>query len=83
MKHANDIQEAVNLILNLMQSTIEYKGGFISKDKDFEPYGFMRLTFWDKNFKEYNATTIINAGSKNATAKQIIKAVLRDARCFI
>lgn len=82
MKRAKDIIEATNLILNLMQSTIEYKGGFISKDKDFEPYGFMRLTFWDKNFKEYNSTTIINDGSKYGTAPQIVKAINRDARCF-
>lgn len=83
MKHANDINTAANLILNLMHSTIGYNGGFIVKDRDFMPYGFMRLEFRDKDFKVYNATTIINAGTKNATAKQIAKAIMRDAKYFI
>ena len=83
MKHTNDINEATRLILNLMQSTIGYNGGFIVKDQDFEPDGFMRLEFRDKDFKMYNATTIINGRTKNSTAEQIINAIIRDARCFI
>lgn len=83
MKQTNNINEAVNMILNLMQSTIEYRGGFISKDRDFEPFGFMRITFWDKNFKEYNATTIINKKTKEETFADIMKAIRRDARTFI
>lgn len=83
MKHTNDINEATRLILNLMQSTIGYKGGFIVKDCDFAPHGFMRLEFRDKDFKVYNATTIINGYTKGETAAQIIDAILRDAKCFI
>lgn len=83
MKHTNDIKEATRLILNLMQSTIGYNGGFIVKDCDFTPYGFMRLEFRDKNFNVYNKTTIINGRTKNSTAEQIINAIIRDARCFI
>lgn len=83
MKHTNDINEAARLTLNLMQTTIGYEGGFIVKDRDFEPYGFMRLEFRDKDFKVYNATTIINKGTKEETFTDIVNAIHRDARKFI
>ena len=83
MKHTDNINEATNLILNLMQSTIGYNGGYIVKDRDFAPYGFMRLEFRDKNFKVYNSTTIVNSGSKCGTAPQITKAIMRDAKYFV
>ncbi len=83
MKHTNDINEATRFILNLMQSTIGYEGGFIVKDRDFKPYGFMRLEFRDKDFKVYNATTIINKGTKEGTFTDIASAIRRDARKFI
>ncbi len=83
MKHTNDINEAARLILNLMQSTIGYHGGFIVKDCDFMPYGFMRLEFRDKNFKMYNKTTIINKSTKEKTFADIAKAIRRDAKEFI
>lgn len=83
MKHTNDINEATRLILNLMQSTIGYHGGFIVKDRDFTPHGFIRLEFRDKDFKVYNETTIINGYTKGETAMQIIDAIRRDAKWFV
>lgn len=83
MKRANDAVEAAKYILDLYESTIEYQGGFIVKDKEFEPYGFMRLRFMDNRFKEYNATTIINKGSKENTFYDVMAAIQRDAKIFI
>ena len=61
------------------ESTVAYRGGFISKNRDFNGTRAVRITFWDSDFKPYKK--IIMTTDKQ-TFDDVWKTIERYAREF-